>query len=378
MSRFAFFLTVVLSVWAGMHAYAAWRLSTIPAVTRFAPVRVLVVGAALLCLSFPLARFLEGRAPDWVALPMEYLASNWVGFLFLQVSAFLIADLVTLGGAVFAGFLTHIRLGATLVALGLGLLAMAQGHRDPVVTDYELTLERLPAGLNGTKVVAISDLHLGSILGERWLTRLVARVNDLQPEAILAVGDIVDGDFRRVRHLPDTLKRMRAPLGVWAVTGNHEFYAGARECVDFFGAAGMRVLRNEAREVAPGLVFAGVDDLTARTQFGHSDGAVRQALEGRSPGATILLSHTPWDAELAAQAGVDLMVCGHTHKGQIWPFTHLVAMRYPLVAGLYEVGPTKVLVGRGTGTWGPRMRLWERAEILRITLRSPPPTAPAE
>jgi predicted MPP superfamily phosphohydrolase len=139
-----------------------------------------------------------------------------------------------------------------------------------------------------------------------------------------------------------------------------------------FEAAGFHVLRDRWAEVRPGLVLAGGDDLTSRRRRGTDSGAVARALADRPPGAAILLSHTPWQAAEAARAGAALMLAAHTHGGQIWPFTYLSMTRYPLEAGRYVVDGMPVIVSRGTGTWGPRMRLWRRGEILRITLRAAP------
>jgi len=112
-----------------------------------------------------------------------------------------------------------------------------------------------------------------------------------------------------------------------------------------------------------------VDDLTTiQRRTGQVSHYISKTLVGRPPGATILLSHTPWETEKAAKAGVGLMFCAHTHGGQIWPFDYLVKLRYPLLEGRYEVNGMTVIVSRGTGTWGPRMRLWSPGEILRVTL----------
>ena len=133
-------------------------------------------------------------------------------------------------------------------------------------------------------------------------------------------------------------------------------------------SAGFTVLRDRSQEVAPGLVFAGVDDLTARRQFGDRDHPLARAMRDRPAGAVVLLSHSPLDAKGAAAAGAGLMLSGHTHNGQIWPFNYLVRLSYPLMGGRYEIDGMPVIVCRGTGTWGPRMRLWRPGEILKITL----------
>jgi predicted MPP superfamily phosphohydrolase len=167
-----------------------------------------------------------------------------------------------------------------------------------------------------------------------------------------------------------TLKQLRSPLGVWAVTGNHEYYAGLELSAKLFEAAGYRLLCDGWAEATPGIIIAGVDDLTARVQFGKIDDAVERALANRPAGAAILLSHSPLELNRAAAAGANLMLSGHTHAGQIWPFNFLVRLKYPLLAGRYEVNGMTLIVGRGTGTWGPPMRLWRPSEILRIKLRT--------
>jgi predicted MPP superfamily phosphohydrolase len=136
-----------------------------------------------------------------------------------------------------------------------------------------------------------------------------------------------------------------------------------------FEGVSFKLLRNGWAEVKPGLILAGVDDLTAGRRNGQGGDPIPQAFLGRPPGAAILLSHTPWQAERAAQAGAGLMLSGHTHGGQIWPFGYLVRSLYPLLEGRYEVDGMTVIVCRGTGTWGPRMRLWRPGAILRVTLR---------
>ncbi len=162
-------------------------------------------------------------------------------------------------------------------------------------------------------------------------------------------------------------RQLSASYGLWAIPGNHEFYGGSKN--NLFESVGVTSLNNKWVEVRPGLVLAGVEDLTTRSRNGQKNDPISIALAGRPPGATILLSHTPWQAEKAAGEGVGLMLSGHTHGGQIWPFGYLVQKRYPLLEGRYEVNGMTVIVCRGTGTWGPRMRLWHPGQILRVTLR---------
>jgi predicted MPP superfamily phosphohydrolase len=370
MSRFAIFLTTVLLIWAAMHSYVFWRLSSLPWISKTVPSWAVTLTGLILWLSYPVARMIESRAPDALALPIEYLAANWMGVLFLLLCGLLTADILTLGGWLWPSKAPLVRSFAAGAALVLSAIALAQGHRDPVVSDYEVTLPGLPKERDKTVLVAFSDIHLGTLIRERWLSRMVSRVNALKPDIIVAAGDVVDGNAGRAVGMAKLLGRLEAPLGVWGVTGNHDYYAGIEESVRIFEQAGIKVLRDDHAEVAPGLVIAGVDDLTARAQFGAAAHPADTALAGRPAGGVVYLSHTPWDAGFAAMNGAGLMISGHTHNGQIWPFSYFVRTRYPLVCGRYEVDGMTVIVGRGTATWGPRMRLWRRGELLRITLRS--------
>ncbi len=366
----ALFFITFLSIWAVMHLYVFWRLASIPWVAAHISYPALVAIAVGLWASYVVARILDARGLQAVAWPLEYLAANWVGLLFLLFSTLLVADVLTLGGWLFHAQAPAIRAGAAALAGVLALIGFIQALRPPVLRDYEVRLPGLSRERDGTVLVAVSDLHLGNLLGKRWLSHLVDRLNRMKPDLIVVVGDLVDGNVGRVEPLRQVLTGLHAPHGVWAVTGNHEFYAGADRSVRLFDDAGFRVLRDRNEQVFPGLVLAGVDDLTARQQFGVQDGAIEKALANRVPGAAILLSHSPWQAERAATAGAGLMLSGHTHAGQVWPFNYLVALRYPLLAGRYEINGMSAIVCRGTGTWGPRMRLWQPSEILRVKLRA--------
>jgi predicted MPP superfamily phosphohydrolase len=368
--RIALFIAVVLSVWTAMHGYVFWRLASLPWVAEVISRRALFWAAGVLAASYPLARLLNSLRVEAVGEPLEFLAANWIGILFLLLVTLLATEVVTLGGWLLPRLAPAIRGWAAGLGLVLATIALVQGLRPPVVEDYEVSLKGLPKERDGLVLVAMSDLHLGTLIGGRWMTRLIKRVDGLKPDVVVIVGDLVDGEVGRLESLLPVLQSLRAPLGVWAVTGNHEYYAGLERSVDLLEAAGYTVLRDRAAEIVPGLVLAGVDDLGARRQFGRTDQVVERTLADRPPGAVVWLSHSPVQADRAAASGAGLMLSGHTHNGQIWPFNYLVRLSNPLVGGRYEVGGMPVIVGRGTGTWGPRMRLWRPGEILRITLRA--------
>ena len=367
--RMTVFFAVFLSIWVGVNAYVFWRAASVPAALRV-PRWAWVTLAVLLASSYVLARILYRFVPAFVVAPLEWIGANWMGVVFLAFFGLLAVDVATGFGLFFRERIPALRTGALVAAGVLSVVAVVQALRPPVVREHEIRIGGLPPGRDGTTLVLLSDLHLGTLLGKRWLNARIDQVNALRPDLVVLCGDILEGDSVREGEFGPLLSRFSARFGRYAVTGNHEYYAGIEESVRILRGAGFTVLRDEAVEVGPGFVLAGVDDLTARRQFGKDGAPVQTALAGRPAGATIFLSHSPWKADVAARDGVGLMLSGHTHAGQIWPFGYFTRMQYPLLEGRYEVGGMTVIVCRGTGTWGPRMRLFRPSEMLRVTLRS--------
>jgi predicted MPP superfamily phosphohydrolase len=242
-----------------------------------------------------------------------------------------------------------------------------------VVENREVVVKGLPDALSGMKVAVMCDWHAGRMMvGGNWLGKRIDQVMAHKPDLILLNGDLFDQGTGPDEMIP-AMRRLAAPYGVFAVRGNHDTLPSKGRDVtgEILKAVGIPLLQNEHLEVADGLLLAGIDDLTrSRHNPGEGDFNLNKALSGRPDKATILLSHTPWMVDQAAAAGVDLMLSGHTHNGQIWPFNYLVKVRYPHIVGEYDIRGMPLLVSRGTGTWGPRMRLWQRGEITLITLRS--------
>jgi predicted MPP superfamily phosphohydrolase len=366
-ARIMTFVLIALSVWTAMHLYVASRFWTLSAGAGPAWHRLVAVVAVVLWASFPLSQLLA-RTLARVARPFEIVGSTWIGLLFLLLACLLAADILTGFGWLLPALARLARQVAVAAAIVLCMVALVQGLRPPEVRRHDVAVRGLEPAFAGLRIVQLSDLHLGPFLGPRWVENRVAQVRELRPDLIVITGDLVDRDARLSERLVPSLRGLHARLGVWGVTGNHEFYAGLEESVRVFESSGIRLLRDTAVEVAPGLVLAGVDDLTARRQFGIDDHPVERTLSHRPPGATIFLCHSPWQTDRAAALGADVMLSGHTHAGQIWPFVYLVRMAYPYVQGRFSVNGMTLIVSRGTGFWGPPMRLFRRAEITLITL----------
>jgi len=363
------FGTVLLIAATVMHLYVFWRAASIPVVRRLSAKQIVGLGACL-WLTVPLARYWGHRASGELPAAVELVGMNWLATVFLVFVSMLAVDVATGFGLLFKRWAPALRGVALLAGVLLAVVACIQGMRSPVVTHHEVELAELPPELDGTVLVAVSDLHLGTQMGTRWLEGVVASIRAEQPDLVVLLGDIYEGRTGLRDEWLELFRTLTPPLGTWAVLGNHDLHEEAGVEVSKLEQVGVRVLRDRAALAAPGLVLAGVADLTRGERRGSAEQSVAKALSNRPQGATLLLSHSPWRADQAARAGARLMLSGHTHGGQVWPFGALVATRYPLLAGRYQVEGMTVLVCRGTGTWGPRMRLWQPGEIMRVTLRS--------
>ena len=340
-----------------------------PFVNRHVPLNLLIVTGVLLWAIFFIGRLFHHGGTGALFATIELFGMLWMGTLFLLFLPLLTMDIITVFGFLVPRLAPTLRGLALFVGGVLSVIALVQGLRPPVVQNYEVRLPGLSNEMDGKVLVAMSDLHIGSLIGKRWLAARVAQVREAQPDLVVLLGDLFEGHGQPREELLPILRRLSAPLGIWAVAGNHEFHGTDNKSIHIIDAAGFKLLRNRWVEVRPGFILAGVDDLTAKYRAGRDGDYISQALGDRPPGVTVLLSHTPWQAARAAGAGAGLMLSGHTHGGQIWPFGYLTRRYYPLLGGRYEVSGMPVIVCRGTGTWGPRMRLWRPGEILRVTFR---------
>lgn len=358
---------ILISVVTLMHVYVFWRADSLPFLKRRISRKYLIGTGIVLWSVFFLGRYLGHGGTGPLSITFEFLGMNWMAAVFLFTVCLLAVDIVTLGGFLLPRVIPRLRGFALVTGAVLSVVALVQGMRSPVAQHYDVYLHGLPGKMNGTVVVALSDLHIGTLLERQWLEARVNQVKAQQPDLVVLLGDIFEGHAQPREELIHVLRSLSAPLGVWAVLGNHEYHGRSHKEASL-PYDGIKVLHNSWAEVAPALILAGVEDLTANHRSGQGGNPVYKALTGRPPGATVLLSHTPWQADKAARAGAGLMLSGHTHGGQIWPFGYLVQHIYPLLGGRYEVDGMPVIVCRGTGTWGPRMRLWRPGEILRVTL----------
>ena len=287
------FGTVLTTIGTLLHLYVFWRASSVPFLRRHVRPKTIAGMGLALWVFFVIGRLVGHGEAGAAANILELVSMTWLASLFLACVCLVIVELVTGLGFLLPRHAPALRGWALVVGAGLSIFALIQGLRPPAVESYEVQIAGLPPELDGTVLVAMSDLHLGSLLGEGWLADRVDQVQALRPDLVVLLGDVFEGHGRPQEELVAELNRLSAPSGVWAVPGNHESWAARDGVSPFGGQSGIQVLRNRWTEIRPGLILAGVEDLTAAGRAGQNSLLAERALEGRPPGATILLSHTP-------------------------------------------------------------------------------------
>lgn len=343
--------------------------------------RTILFGLFLLLALFPVSRVWAAHDFNSLNRFITFLASSWMGFSFLLVLGAAGTDLVrfSLRQAGLSPKLSLSRIlyyrrllvAATIIGcMAVGGYAFWEA-RQIGVTRIEIPLRHLPPNLDGFSVVQISDVHYGMRHENGRLSDLVRRVNELQPDLVVFTGDLVDAKVSHMEEMAGPLSGLKARHGLFAVMGNHEFYAGVNRAEAIMRQAGIQVLRDGMRVLPGGLQILGIDD-RAMGRSGrrlHDFEGLIHGLDPEKP--SILLYHPPVRFEQSAAIGIGLQLSGHIHGPQLLPMVPLARIFYPRLQGLFRLDDSYLYVSRGVGTGGPPMRLASPPEIVHITLRSP-------
>lgn len=381
-TRTLVFFAVVTTISVAAHRYVFVRLVRDPAwsgsIQKVATASLVVLAFAPLVSMIVAA--VAGRS---ISKPLSIVAMIWLGTMLYLLIGSGVSDVLRLALRAFRPefvdgerrlFLARTLAGVVTVAsAGIAGFGVARALAGPQVARIRVPLAKLSATKSGYRIVQITDVHVGPMIGREQIERLVADVNRLDPDLVAITGDLVDGSVARLREHVAPLGGLRAKDGVFFVTGNHEYYSGADEWIAHLATLGIRTLRNERVAIGgdDGFDLAGVDDFRARGQLDGHGPDLPRALEGRDRARpVVLLAHQPKQAFEAAELGVDLQLSGHTHAGQIRPFDWLVRLEQPFLVGLHRLGGTSLYVSPGTGFWGPPMRVGTTAEITELRLEA--------
>jgi predicted MPP superfamily phosphohydrolase len=310
------------------------------------------------------------------AVISAWVVYGWMGYSFLFFSSGLALDLYS--GLARLGHLPRPEAATafiilTLISVGLWVMGF-HATWEPRVEHVVVESRKIPAKADGLRIVQISDMHLGLLIGRQRLAIIMIQVTDLNPDILVSTGDLVDAQAHHLDGLSSLFAAYKPRFGKYAITGNHEGYVGLAHALEFHERAGFKVLRGESVDVA-GVILAGIDDpavhrpdLSGETSEVPPKLDEKALLERIDPNRfVILLKHQPRVEPLARY---DLQLSGHTHAGQIYPFRYLVRLAHPMLEGLHTLSNgARVYISRGTGTWGPPIRVFAPPEITLIELK---------
>lgn len=359
---------VAFLLYGGIQAYFAVKV--VQAFQLTGAARLLVAAVALLMTVGPLLLWRVERCADChgAAVVGAWLIYGWMGFSFLFFWLGVVHDTYGFAVHLLGGRVLSYRRAFGLLAAAASVLWLYGFHaaRHPVVEHLDIRSDKFPSGFQGLRIVQISDAHLGVLIGRQGLDAILDQVAALHPDVLVSTGDLVDAQAQFVDGLSNRIRDRLPGVPKFAVTGNHEFYAGLDHSVDFHLRAGFTLLRGQQVDLGDNITLIGIDDPAVLAGKTGEAGLLAGIPASRF---VILLKHQP---VVVPGARFDLQLSGHTHNGQIFPFTLLVQRVYPMIRGLYHLANGgELYVSRGTGTWGPPIRVLAPAEITLITLSRP-------
>ncbi len=322
---------------------------------------------------FGIVGYMLGRyyldIPNW----LYFLFSIPIGILFLLFCTAIIYDIsrvilnkTSLSDSRREFFKRSLDISSLVVASSLSARSIYEA-RDVKLEKVKIKIKELKQPY---KVVQLSDIHIGGLIDEIFIKKIVNRVNNLEPDLVVITGDLVDIDISKAEGAIDALKDLDSKYGTYFIVGNHEYFHDIDKIIDKVKSLDIRVLENEnvyIGEEGRGFNLAGVYDMFGYRVKSHMPN-INRALSGKRASPTVLLAHQPRYIQ-EIDFGVDLVLSGHTHGGQLYPFRFLVKLQQPYISGLHQHSDDmQIYVNKGTGFWGPPMRLGATSEITEIIL----------
>jgi uncharacterized protein len=334
-------------------------------------------------LSFVCGRLLESVLPTFLTELLVWIGSFWIAAMIYFLLAVVTLDILRLvnhfipfyPAAVTNNYqqAKHI-IGTCVIGLvGILLLIGYINSLLPRVVTLNLPIARKASKLDHLNIVAVSDIHLGTIVGRSRFDSIVNRMNSLDPDIVLLPGDIVDEDLAPVieQNLGEALKNLKSRFGVFAVTGNHEYFGGVENACKYLVEHHITMLRDQSIKIGDSFFLVGREDRSSsRFPGAHPRKELSELMHtvDRSY-PVILMDHQPFGLGEVVAQDVDLQMSGHTHNGQLWPINYIVHRIYEVAWGYRKIGNTHFYVSDGVGTWGPPVRIGNRPEIVNIRVK---------
>ena len=334
----------------------------------------------LLAFSYVIGRMIERSGAMGLAEPFIKAGSWWLGAMVYLTLLFLLIDIFrglnSLTGATdFLRFSWSEGKGKLAVGLvyAISSIVLIGGYlsaKFPTVREMNLQINKeIPGG--NLKVVLVSDIHLGMMISNGKLDRMVNLINSQNADLVLMAGDVFDEDLGPVikKNMGDLLKKLKARQGVFAILGNHEFYGNADVAEKYLENHNIVVLRDSVVTLQNGILIVGREDITAERMYNRTRKSIGELLNNSNTDKPVfMLDHQPYKLNEVANYPVDLQVSGHTHNGQMWPFNYITDAIYEIGSGYGKIEDTHFYVSSGYGTWGPPIRTNSRSEIIVLNI----------
>jgi predicted MPP superfamily phosphohydrolase len=333
---------------------------------------------SLLALSYPLGSVAQKFSPSDFSDNLTFVGSFWLGMIYYLFIFTLFIDFLRFIDK-YKPFLPQKlkrhSLVVTVIVYCLTTIIIVYGAWNalhPVTIYYEITIPKTTATLENLQVVMVSDIHLGKIIDNRRLKKLVNRINQLDPDIVFIVGDIIDNqvDILPNQHMIETFRKLHPKLGTYAILGNHEYFDQQPELViQYLEKSNIHVLRDQWTLIDKNFYVVGRDDLSKQRYTGISRQELATVMTGIDHTLPIiLLDHQPVNLQDAIEQGVDLQLSGHTQLGQLFPNNFLTKKLYELDWGYLQRENLQAIVSCGFGTWGPPIRIGNSPEIINLTI----------
>ncbi|HOB83402.1 MAG TPA: metallophosphoesterase [Bacteroidales bacterium] len=336
-----------------------------------------IIFAALASI-FIIAKILESRHSTVFSDILNIAGGFWLAFLVYGFIFFLLSDVIIIvlriAGQAGPENIPVYRKWAFIITVSLSALLITGGFINaviPVVRKYDIRIDKQTDNAGSLRIAAVSDIHLGSIIRKRSIKKLSRMLEDMKPDAVFLLGDIIDGELGPVLR-GDLLQYFTGPHtkdGLYAITGNHEFIGGAQRTIPYIESKGIRVLMDEIIVLPGGIQVIGRIDRDAFRYSGKPRKTIEELVRDIDHSRPlILLDHQPMELGESEKYGVDLQLSGHTHNGQLWPLNYIINKIFEVGYGYRKKGNTHIIVSSGYGLWGPRVRTRSRPEVLQIDI----------
>jgi len=372
------FFSVVLTIYSLANIYIFYKgYNSIPALKDYK--LLYSITFFLLTIIFIAAKILESKHSSLISDIFNILGGFWLAFMLYAFLFFLLSDIILVAlkipGIIDDKNILLFRKWSFITTLCLSSLLIIGGFINairPVIKEYNISINKSAGEIQSFRIAAVSDIHLGSTIRKRSIIKLSVMLRDINPDVVLLLGDIVDGEIGPVLR-GDLLKYFTCPScndGLYAITGNHEFIGGGNKTIPYIESKGIRILKDETVTLKGGIQLIGRIDRDSFRFYGKERlplGELMKQADTSRP--IILLDHQPFKLDESAKYGVDLQLSGHTHNGQMWPLNYITSKIYELSYGYLRKGNSHFIVSSGYGLWGPRVRSGSRSEVLLINIK---------